>query len=88
MIKGAQKQIIVVKTSDSVVFEEAYFVLRPKTSSHSLDMLSEANKIIEGCGINQKKKKRFSAKAIILSTCIFFGGAAGGALVTVFFSLL
>ena len=49
MIKGAQKQMIVVRTGDSRYFDEAYFVLRREIKAHRgsrNDMLTEANRII------------------------------------------
>ena len=49
MIKGARKEMIVVRTADSRYFDEAYFVLREdkqKQSPKSTDILSEANRIL------------------------------------------
>ena len=62
MIKGAQKQMIVVRTADSRYFDEAYFVLRrevkPSRCAHN-EMLLEANRILEenapGTRIQRKK---------------------------------
>ena len=50
MLKGAQKRMIVIRTRDSRLFEEAYFVMRrdmPDSAAHGADMLEEANRIIE-----------------------------------------
>lgn len=49
MLKGSQKQMIVVRTRDSRVFEEAYFVMRrgAERGADEMDMLWEANRIIE-----------------------------------------
>lgn len=50
MLKGAQKQMIVVRTRDSRVFEEAHFVIRrgaDRQGVDELDLLWEANRIIE-----------------------------------------
>jgi hypothetical protein len=52
MLRGAQKQMIVVRTRDSRLFEAAYFVVRrPCTGKQAGvnkdDMLWEANRIIE-----------------------------------------
>lgn len=49
MIKGAQKQMIVLRTGDSHYFDEAYFVLRRELHANrcSKDMLREANRILE-----------------------------------------
>ena len=48
MIRGAQKKMIVIRTHDSRVFEEAYFVIRRDTeiSEGETDMLTEADRII------------------------------------------
>ncbi len=50
MLRGSQKQMIVVRTKDSRMFEEAYFVMRQgagRTEADETDMLWEANRIIE-----------------------------------------
>ena len=50
MLRGARKNMIVVRTRDSRVFEEAYFVMRRDPSPSSIneaDMLWEANRILE-----------------------------------------
>lgn len=50
MLRGAQKQMIVVRTRNSRVFEEAYFVVRRGRTTPPVckeDMLWEANRIIE-----------------------------------------
>ena len=49
MIKGARKEMIVVRTGNSHYFDEAYFVLRDgtkKNKQNSKDILSEANRIL------------------------------------------
>lgn len=55
MLRGSQKRMIVVRTRDSRVFEEAYFVMRrgadrgrtAGADTDELDMLWEANRILE-----------------------------------------
>ncbi len=50
MLKGAQKQMIVVRTGDSQYFDEAYFVLRREVRvgrRGRSDLLREANRILE-----------------------------------------
>ena len=49
MIRGARKEMIVVRTGNSRYFDEAYFVLREdaqKERRKSTDILSEANRIL------------------------------------------
>ena len=50
MLRGAEKRMIVVRTRDSRMFEEAYFVVRPEADRggrNEPDMLWEANRILE-----------------------------------------
>lgn len=50
MIRGAQKRMIVLRTRDSRVFEEAYFVVRREAEGDGAseqDMIREANRILE-----------------------------------------
>jgi hypothetical protein len=49
MLRGAKKNMIVVRTRDSRMFEEAYFVMRRDTgtAADEADMLWEANRILE-----------------------------------------
>ncbi len=50
MLRGAERRMIVVRTRDSRLFEEAYFVVRPEAGRQDEDgpdMLWEANRILE-----------------------------------------
>ena len=50
MLRGTQRHMIVVRTRNSPLFEEAYFVMRrgaDKLEVDQPDMLWEANRIIE-----------------------------------------
>ncbi len=79
MLKGAQKRMIVVKTQDSRIFEEAYFVMRGEPSVSNTDIVSEANKIIESSGEKRnEKKKRSAAEALIPLFTFIAGSIAGG----------
>jgi hypothetical protein len=49
MIKGCQREIIVMKTQESKLFESAYFVLRRQNKiPEKCDMVAEANRLIGG----------------------------------------
>ena len=70
MIKGAQKQLIVVRTGGNPYFDEAYFVLRREIESQKhkkSDILKEANRILEESTLHKHRKKR--------STSAFFYGS-------------
>ncbi len=63
MIKGAQKQMIVIRTAASRYFTEAYFVLRgdvdTKNPHKETDMLREANRILaDAIPEHEASKKR------------------------------
>ena len=76
MLKGAQKKMIVVKTGDSALFEEAYFVMRRETVAGRMDLLAEANKIIDSCG--EKKRDVIRRKYGMIAVAVFAFAAGGG----------
>ena len=50
MLRGAEKRMIVVRTRDSRLFEEAYFVVRPEADRGDRgesNMVWEANRLLE-----------------------------------------
>ena len=50
MVKGCERRIIHLKNTGCEMFEEAYFILNdklPREDKKSLDMVKEANRIIE-----------------------------------------
>lgn len=87
MIRGARKEMIVVRTGDSRYFDEAYFVLRDDTKKDkqkSKDILSEANRILAEIApehpVASKNKNR---------QWLFFGvGSLLGAILSVIVTLL
>ena len=87
MIKGARKEMIVVRIGDSSYFNEAYFVLRDDTKKDkqkSKDILSEANRILAEIApehpVASKNKNR---------QWLFFGaGSLLGAVLSVLLTLL
>ena len=57
MIRGCQKRIIYLRSTDSQIFDEAYFVIKHECDceGHSeADMVSEAKRILDGA-INREK---------------------------------
>ena len=81
MIKGAQKKMIVVKTAESAVFEEAYFVLRRESLAQEADMVSEASRIIDAHGEKKRARKGIKIKEVAFCGFLFVTGAfcGGGA---------
>ena len=79
MIKGSQKQMIVVRTGNSRYFDEAYFVLRrdikPERREQN-DMLSEANRILkESETVRPVKKSRKLRQFLLFALGLLLGAA-------------
>lgn len=86
MIKGAQKQMIVVRTGNSPYFDEAYFVLRREVRSEQQrksDILSEADRILRESGGSGGTVRRRHGRLWLLSAFLF--GLAMGLLLRFFF---
>ena len=68
MLKGCQKQMIVLRGTGSEIFEEAYFVLKkvPDGSVGKSAMLLEANRIVEEnrIGISRRKNTPDALKGL------------------------
>ncbi len=82
MIKGAQKRMVIVKTTDSDLFEEAHFVMRREESGSKSDILTEANRIIEACGGRRKRREGIFRKHKVACGILFLSGGAAGAFLT------
>ncbi|MBQ8431441.1 MAG: hypothetical protein IJX28_01010 [Clostridia bacterium] len=80
MIKGAQKQLIVLRTANSPYFDEAYFVLRHSThpkKQNRTDILSEANRILEENALELPPTVKKSRRAWLWFLGGFFCGGGG-----------
>ena len=88
MIKGAQKQLIVVRTVNSPYFDEAYFVLRREVESkkhNKSDILTEANRILEESTLSANHTPRKSKRFLLW---FLSGILCGGLCVLLLFGLL
>ena len=90
MLRGAEKRMIVVRTRDSRMFEEAYFVVRPeadRSGREESDMLWEANRILESSmGAVKEAPSRssfslFRSGSVWGAVCFLLGLLSGGGLV-------
>lgn len=81
MIKGAQKQMIVVRTGNSPYFDEAYFVLRrdirPEKQERP-DILSEANRILHESGGGNGRRSVRRKRDVLWALFAFLVGVAVG----------
>ena len=84
VIRGAQKQMIVIRTGDSRYFDEAYFVLRNKVRTGKdaeREMIREANRILRESEPDASLPPKRCAKAFILFlTGILCGGLVAAAI--------
>ena len=83
MIRGIQRQMIMVKTDKSSIFESACFLLRhdlTEPSANSSDMICEANRIIEENYSSKKGKRTPKSKRIKDHIPAFLTGCLSGAL--------
>ena len=83
MIKGAQKQMIVVRTGSSPYFDEAYFVLRRDVRPERRekpDMLSEADRILRESGGGIRRESRRKRGRLWIAVAFLIGVAVGVAL--------
>lgn len=63
MVKGCQRQIVLLRGTGSELFEEAYFILKPeKTSLPQARMITEANRIIEENTLRGKRQGNLLSK--------------------------
>ena len=79
MLKGCQKEMIVLHTTDSPLFEDAFFVLRAgRPSPAHADMIAEANRIVMGGrgyflrGHRGRAVWLFFGAGVLVGTDIFF----------------
>ncbi len=57
LLRGASRRMVIVKSNDSKLFEEAYFILREESEEPSLPgLLDEANRIVEKSRFPAPKK--------------------------------
>ena len=80
MVKGIQRQMVIVRTTESEVFETAYFVLRAdaRIKNGQKSIIDEANGIVSAMcadGLREKRARvRRKAAMILLFSC---GALAG-----------
>ena len=64
MLRGCQKQVVVLRGKSGDIFEEAYFILRAGGSATGLpELLCEANRIVEATKTAKSGEKTVSPHA-------------------------
>ncbi|MBO5415149.1 MAG: hypothetical protein J6A83_00790 [Clostridia bacterium] len=81
MIRGIQREMIMVKTDKSSIFESACFLLRTDIANErprEADMLREANRIIEENYSHKSRKKQKLGRSIKANIPSFLYGSVTG----------
>ena len=88
MVRGCQRQVIVLRGTGSGMFDEAYFILKPeKTELSAQLMITEANRIVEENRLRGARKSGFGA-FVRHRICFFLMGAIVGGGVVALLGLL
>ena len=89
MIKGIQKQMVMVRLQESAAFETAYFVLRDGFEKESTDIVAEANSLARQAFSKTKVKADKSRTHTVWHALLFFlSGLTLGTLITSLFCLV
>ena len=92
MIKGIQRKMVLIRTPDSKLFEEAHLVLRldgGETPAREGEILNEANRIVERAGLGLSRSRRSRGRGALGGRLGFLlGGLVGGGLVGALWLLL
>lgn len=89
MFKGVGRQVVVLKNTDSKIFEEAIFIIRDGVKCNKPDMLAECERIIRDNytgSLSSPNKKRNKRKAMIY-TAIILAALLTGAVIYIIISL-
>ncbi len=79
LIKGTHREMIMLKTEESDIFERAYFLIKANPSrivEH--DIMREANKLISEHCSDKKKRKEEKREKLRLALLFFMCGSAFG----------
>ena len=83
MIRGCQKRIIYLRSTDSGIFDEAYFVIKHEydfEGQNEADMVSEAKRILDGASYRERDRSKKKKHLVYFSL--------GALAATGFFALL
>ena len=81
MIKGLNKQMVVLKLEGNRIYESACFVVRSdleRRRDEEKDMLREANRILEEMELSRGKKKKGRGRRFLFWALTLLAGAAIG----------
>lgn len=62
MLRGLNKNVVVVRDTGSDLFEEAIFIVKPQAVASSATLVEEAKKIVEAAASTPPRKKKWAKK--------------------------
>ena len=83
-LKGTQKRMIAIRTAQSSIFEEAYFVLRANIDNGSEDIIAEAEKIISDKDQKNEKSNKITVSRTKLALFCSISFLAGAVISSIF----
>ena len=90
MLKGIQKNVIMIRPRSSNLFDCAYFIMKDSLRPSRCDkneMIKEANRIISDSGILKKNKRKKTVSRLIMFILGLTLGALSVGAFWLFFSL-
>ncbi|MBQ3064435.1 MAG: hypothetical protein IJC99_06525 [Clostridia bacterium] len=85
MLKGCQRQLVMLKPGENSVFESAWLVLREERADVAYDdMIAEANRIVSGGILPRYKRRRLRSRL----WSMLLGVILGGGVATLIFFLM
>ena len=85
MIKGTHRHMVILKNTESPLFEEAYFILRDQANPTDCrsDMVAEANRIITANTLSPTRKPKH--EKIKYRLCFLLGALVGSGVTAMLF---
>lgn len=82
MLRGCQKKVIHLRSTDSEMFDEAYFIIKETSNSvpcAERDMVREANRILDSTAAAPRLERKKRIVSIIRDIACFTAGMILGA---------
>ena len=85
-MRGCERRIIMLKGTDSEIFDEAYFLLRKdfKSRDGDTEMLTEAHRIVSLNTTKRRAHKFFRKETLLFAAGTLLGAAAAIIFVIIF----
>ena len=80
MVKGIQREMVIVRTTESEIFDTAYFVLRAdaRIKNGQKSIIAEANGIVSAMCADTRQEKKEKTRKMWIRMLLFSGGVLVG----------